>query len=613
LLHTESHKKVYLSQFSIIVENQFVLLPYSAASLWAYAKQFQEIEKNYKLASDILFIKKPIEEIMQDVKEPDVFGFSTYTWNSNYSDALAKKVKEKYPKCLIVYGGPQVPDEDEHLFVKKPWLDICVHQEGELSFKEILIQNLGEKDWSKISGISYNDNQRRIKTSKSTRIRDLDVLPSPYTEGLFDGYVKKYSDFTLNAILETNRGCPYKCTFCDWGGATFSKLVKFDEERVYKEIEWMGKNKIDCIVNADANFGILKKRDSLIVDKLIKTKKDYGYPELYTTNWAKNNNEVTVEMAARLKKAGLLRKFAIALQSLNKDTLENIARTNMKLNNFEHLVSLAKKHDITVMIELIMTLPGETYDSWIKNYCELLKYDNLYIESYPLSVLANSEMNEPEYKKKFGLQTTTVKLPFGDIVDEYEEMVVSTATMSFEEASSAWIYTWLVKTFHSLGFLYYVANFIVKEYNIGYYEFYKTIEDGVKNSNGVVKSVYEKQKEHIRKKQFSEFYISNWWLSLVGEEKRDTFYREMKNIVKEKYNHDLLDELFVFQNLASFNPNISYPAAHEFSYNFVNSKKGSCVLKFSHQGIGNHKKYKSFIGLSRSAVWKSEIKEIKTI
>ena len=603
----ESVKKVYLSQFSIIVENQFVLLPYSAATLWSYVRQFPEIEKNYELASDIFFIKKPIEEVLEEIKDPDVFGFSTYVWNSNYTDTLAKRVKEKYPECLIVYGGPQVPDEDEQLFVKKPWVDICVHQEGEFSFKEILLQNIGEKDWNAIPGISYNDNQKRIKTTKSSRIRDLDVLPSPYTEGLFDGYVEKYSDFTLNAILETNRGCPYKCTFCDWGGVNFSKLVRFNEERVYKEIEWMGKNKIDCVVNADANFGILKKRDSLIVDKLIETKKDYEYPKLYTTNWAKNNNEIAVEMAARLKKAGMLRKFAIALQSLNKDTLENIERTNMKLNNFDHLVSLAKKHDITVMIELIMTLPGETYDSWIKNYCELLKYDNLYIESYPLSVLANSQMNKPEYKKKFGLQTTTVKLPFGDVIEEYEEMVVSTETMNFEEASKAWIFTWLVRSFHSLGFLHYIANFIVKEYNISYYDFYKAIEDGVKNSNGVIKSVYEKQQEHVRKKQFSEFYISNWWVSSIGEKNRQAFYQEMKDIVKEKFNHEFIDEAFVFQDVASFNPNINYPVEHRFSYNFLDNKKESCKIKFNHEGRGNHKSYKSFISLSRSARWKSHM------
>ena len=128
------------------MEDQFVLLPYSAGTVWAYAQSFPEITQSYRLASSILFIRKPIDDIMDNIKDPDVFGFSTYVWNSNYTDALAKRVKEKYPKCLIVYGGPHVSDNNEQLFVDKPWVDICVHQEGEIAFKEILIENLHTVD-----------------------------------------------------------------------------------------------------------------------------------------------------------------------------------------------------------------------------------------------------------------------------------------------------------------------------------------------------------------------------------------------------------------------------------------------------------------------------------
>jgi radical SAM superfamily enzyme YgiQ (UPF0313 family) len=605
-------KRVYLSQFSIIVEDQFVLLPYSAASVWAYSHSFFEIQKNYKLASDILFIRKPIAEVMKDIKDPDVFGFSVYSWNSNYTDTLAKEIKRVYPDCLIVYGGPHVPDNNEDMFVDKPWIDICVHQEGEISFKDILYQNLKDKDWSKISGISYNDNLSRVFTGESNRILDLNELPSPYLTGIFDGYVERNPKFTLNAILETNRGCPYQCTFCDWGGATFSKLVKFQLDRISAEIDWMGKNDIDCVVNADANFGIFKERDSSIVDLLISTKNTYNYPTLFTTNWAKHNNEFIVGIAAKLKEHGLLRKFAVALQSLDTDTLKNIKRKNMKINSISNVLDLAKKHDITVMVELIMTLPGETYESWIKNYCSLLMYDNLYIESYPLSILPNSEMNDPNYKKKYGLKTTTVKLPFKDLIAEQEEMVVETSTMDFEDAQKAWIFTWLVRSMHSFGFLYYVANFIVKEYGITHYDFYKNLEKGILAGEGVVKRVYEKQQELIRDKKFSEFYLTNWWVQDIGDTHRSTFYSEVKEIVKRIYDHPLLDEIFKFQNLGSYNPYESYPSRQSFSYNFLEDKKQDCVIVFSHPGKGNHKTYKSFISLNRGAVWKSKMKSIAT-
>ena len=41
-------------------------------------------------------------------------------------------------------------------------------------------------------------------------------------------------------IMETNRGCPYGCTFCDWGSATLSRVRKFDLDRVFAELEWCG-------------------------------------------------------------------------------------------------------------------------------------------------------------------------------------------------------------------------------------------------------------------------------------------------------------------------------------------------------------------------------------
>ena len=607
---SQNLKRVYLAQFSIIVEEQFVLLPYSAATVWAYAQSFREIQENYKLASDFLFIKRPISEIMEKIENPDVFGFSTYVWNSNYTDTLARRIKEKYPDCLIVYGGPQIPDKDEQLFFKKPWIDICVHHEGEFTFKEILLENLEGKKWANIGGLSYNDNGKRTTTGPSIRIRDLNALRSPYLDGMFDGYVEKNPDYTLNAILETNRGCPYKCTFCDWGSSTFSKLTKFDFSRISDELKWMGKNKIDCVVNADANFGILRKKDSEIVDKLIETKKEYSYPKLFTTNWAKNNNELAIEMATRLNKAGLLRKFAIALQSLEEIVLQNIERTNMKLNNFDHLVNLAKKNNITVMIELIMTLPGETYEGWIKNYCKLLKYENLYIESYPLSVLANSEMNSPKYKEEHGLQTTRVKLPFNDYVDEYEQMVLSTKTMSWKEVSQAWIFTWLVRSMHSFGFLFYVCNFIVKEFQISYYQFYKTIEEEIQKSRGLIKSIYKKQKKLINEEKFSEFYLTNWWIDSVGKQNRKQFYKEMEEIVERKFAHPLLSEVFNFQDIACYNPNENYPIQKKFSYNFNAGKQESCIMEFEHGGIDNHKSYKSYISLNRSGRWKAKFKTI---
>ena len=76
---------------------------------------------------------------------------------------------------------------------------------------------------------------------------------------------------------ETNRGCPFQCTFCDWGSATAAKVTKFEQERLDAELQWMADRKIQYVFVCDANFGI-QKRDVEIAESVAKIKQKTGYP-----------------------------------------------------------------------------------------------------------------------------------------------------------------------------------------------------------------------------------------------------------------------------------------------------------------------------------------------
>src|SRR6056300_747882 len=137
-------------------------LPYTVATLWSYANQFEHISKNFELG-EYIFRRDPLEEAAQKLKDSDIVGFSVYLWNDNYNAALAKRVKELNPNVLIIYGGPQPPIEKDDIFERFPFVDLCVKTEGEISFKRIL-ENFETGDYRTIPGILINDNGKVVDT-----------------------------------------------------------------------------------------------------------------------------------------------------------------------------------------------------------------------------------------------------------------------------------------------------------------------------------------------------------------------------------------------------------------------------------------------------------------
>ena len=147
-----------------------------------------------------------------------------------------------------------------------PHVDVTVRGEGEQTAVEVLRALMAghrrraarPRRSSPTSRASTSALRRQVVhcTADRDRISDLDVLPSPFLTGLFDAYAEVPG---TNITMETNRGCPYGCTFCDWGSATLSRIRKFDLQRVYDEIEWCAKAHMQGIGPADSNFGIFDR------------------------------------------------------------------------------------------------------------------------------------------------------------------------------------------------------------------------------------------------------------------------------------------------------------------------------------------------------------------
>jgi len=244
-------------------------LPYSAGVILSYAMGFEHIREAWEI-DQLVWRREDIEELAPRLAKNDIVAFSTYVWNHRYNYKLARRIKEINPAVTIIFGGPEPAIEDPELFVKEPFMDMVSKMEGEITFKRIMEDF--DTDFSHIPGLLINTPTGLVNTGDCARIDDLDQIPSPYLTGIFDQIIEDNPDVIWNATLETNRGCPYQCTFCDWGSLTYNKVKKFELTRVFHEMDWIGAN-CGFVTITDANFGMFVERDNMIVDKLIEVQK----------------------------------------------------------------------------------------------------------------------------------------------------------------------------------------------------------------------------------------------------------------------------------------------------------------------------------------------------
>ena len=165
---------------------EWAFLPYTAGVLWEYAYCNELIKNNYILKDTIVF-RDPLNDILDSLDHPDVVAFCCYVWNTSFQSIIAKKIKELYPNCLIIVGGPHIPIKQDKWFKDHPYIDIAVVNEGEEIFENVLLEGINDiPDYSIINGIILNDTNDILRTPSHPRMKDLDVIPSPYLTGFFE-------------------------------------------------------------------------------------------------------------------------------------------------------------------------------------------------------------------------------------------------------------------------------------------------------------------------------------------------------------------------------------------------------------------------------------------
>lgn len=586
-------KNVYLHEFNILMAGK-VYLPNVSGMLRAYAELKSQIAVAYKFMP-FLFVRQRPEEIIRKWDNPSVLAFSSSMWNHQLNLFLAKKARELFPKSLIVFGGPHISARVEEFLEQNSFIDVVVRGEGEVTFAELLIEFLDSRDFSKVAGIVYrHPHTNEIIRTQDRELVEVDELPSPYLAGFYDEFLDHRDGIEYQVILETNRGCPFRCSFCYWGNGT-NKIRVFDMNRVKKEIEWIAEKEIQYVFGADANFGMLP-RDREIAEFFVKLKQLSGYPHAFRVCYGKNATDRIFDVAKLLEANGLTRGVTVSFQSTDQQTLVNIGRKNIKVDAYRDLLRRYRNEKIRVYTELLLGLPGETYESFARGIEEVFQaglYDQVGI--FFCEVLSNTEMDDRDYIARHGMKMKrlelvephAVKRSPGEI-PEYEDIVVTTKSMPLSDWKRSAMLAWIAQSFHGLKLGFFVSLYLFQKYGIKYTEFFEyLIKAGSDTASFPIFSreiaFYSEYLENILNGKpqcvfMDEYGKISWQIEevtflRVSENLKD-FYGELEVLVmnfletkKNKFFKEEVGEVVLYQFARMANPNTDRSKECVFLYN----------------------------------------------
>lgn len=378
---------------------------------------------------------------------PDVLMVSNYLWNEALSFHFAKLAKRMRPGALVVMGGPNIPIEEDRqiaYFNAHPEIDVYVLGEGDFLAAEVAkryldsgmsADRIGEREIP--SAIYRTPDGQTVLTKMWDRKKEVDEIPSPWLTGIQD----EFFDGKLAPMVETNRGCPFTCTFCVQGTGWYTKVHNFSLDRMKEEIEYIAKKiralspNMGTLRIADSNYGMFE-RDVEISGWIGEMQKRYGYPTFIDATTGKNRPDRIIRSVEKVSGALVVYQ---AVQSLNDDVLRNIKRSNIKLNAYEEVMIHIRGRGLRSNSDLIVGLPGETLESHVNAIHSLIDAGTNQMHNLQLVLLKGSELETMETRKEFTFQTRFRILPKnagvwgGEKVLDIEEVVVSTDTMPFDD------------------------------------------------------------------------------------------------------------------------------------------------------------------------------------
>ena len=360
--------------------------PFGALSMVAVAKERGHNARLLDLDADRCSHEEAIKRILGC--SPDVIGISAVVSTSyKYVKEISARIKKKLSTAVIIIGGGLSAASSPVLNNTK--VDVVVHGEGELTFRELLGKIEKGENWEGVAGISFKKDNKIIKNPPRELIKNLDILPFPDYDLLrLDKYILNIHEFTKEMnkrefdkldkrvrdknrspnILRINisRGCVNRCSFC-YRNTLGIRIHSF--EYIGDLIEYVTKKyNIGHISFGDESFGPYKKwlRD------FIKTIKERRFDLTYHITGMRVH-AVDEDIMAALKEIGVWH-IQFGFESGSQKIL-NMMEKNTTVEQNIKAALLAKKIGINTVPFIIIGYPGETRETLHETIDFLKKID----------------------------------------------------------------------------------------------------------------------------------------------------------------------------------------------------------------------------------------------
>jgi len=337
------------------------ILKYS--NLHSFENFYETLLIKYSLFFENVFNR--IEEL-----KPEIAGFNVWNSNACMSVEIAKRLKDRFPSVVTIFGGPECyPLLSGEKFAKETFIDLVIYGEAELTIKKAIESIYKDRRISSIPGSIINVSGAIKDCGWGEYVEKLDDLPRIVLDVFPLGL---YAENNLLPI-SFSRGCLYSCEYCPRG--MYPKFRWRSPDNIIQEIEYLiqkypGMNSFRvCDASITSNLKQIEELCDLILSKGLDTR---------LQGFASTNPKLNYKLLSKMKTAGF-DNLCYGVESGSERLLKKLGK-KINIETIERVIKETFEAGIGVAVDMMVGMPDESEEDF-RQSIDFLSRNKRYIHA----------------------------------------------------------------------------------------------------------------------------------------------------------------------------------------------------------------------------------------